>query len=124
MSCNSCNKAKDLLSCISTLTIGTIANLNTAVYVYIRNNTTGRLYRYETTSSNAGLVAVLINTQQWIPEHDHEVWITLQSATNIEEKINFTISATSIECANFTLTRVYGSDEAIESGVQTLTLES
>lgn len=124
MSCSSCNKAKDLLSCISTLTIGTIANLNTAVYVYIRNNTTGRLYRYEVTSTGAGLVAVPINTQQWIPEHDHEVWITLQSATNIDEKVNFTVTGTSIECANFTLKRVFGSDEALESGVQTLTLES
>lgn len=123
MSCSNCEKSKPILACISTLTVGTISNISTAVYVYLRNNTTGRTYRYSTTSSGAGVVSVDISAQQHIPEHDYELWVTLASATNTEEKLTLTISSETMTCVSLSFVRAFNNTDTLVSGNQTLTLE-
>lgn len=119
--CNPCTAMRTLIACTSTLTVGTIANLTTAVYVYIHNHTTDKLVRYSTTSSDAGLVSFdLSDGQSYMEGHDYELWITLQSATNMDERVNFTIDAVAYSCAALEFHRLYDNDDAIQSQNQTL----
>lgn len=96
--CTPCTKAKPIPTCITNLTIGTITALNTAVCVYIKNLTTGRLLRFSATSTGSGLVIVDISSQDWMPGHDYELWVTLASAVNIEDRENVTVSGTAYTC--------------------------
>lgn len=119
--CNPCTRMRPLLACATTLTVGTIANLTTAIYVYIHDHTTGRLVRYSTTSSGAGVVSFdLSDGQVYAEDHDYELYITLASATNIEEKVSFTINAVAYDCVALDFKRVYDNDDVLVSAVQTL----
>lgn len=123
MSCSNCDKTKPILSCVTSLTIGTCAYNSTALYVYVRNNTTGRLYRLTTTSSGAGLIVVTtIADIQMIPDHNYEVWVTLASATNIDERIDITIDAAVKTCLDVAIQTVFNSSDVLQSGSQTLKL--
>lgn len=122
MSCSSCAKTKPILSCVTELTVGTVANLTTALYIYIRNNTTNRLYRFEETSSGAGLVVVTLDEVQMIPGHNYELWVTLASATNIEQKLDVTIGDETNDCFDVSFQRVFNTDNSLRSGAQTLTI--
>ena len=122
MSCSSCNKTNPILTCTEILTVGTGA-LSTAYYLFIRNNSTGRTYRYATTSDGAGLITQDISTQQWSEGLDYEVWITLATATNEDARENFTVDGTSIQCLAVRFKRAYDSANALISDDQTLALE-
>jgi len=114
---------RTLLACTTTLTVGTIANISTAIYIYIHDHTTDRLVRYSATSDGAGLVTVdLSDGQQYAEDHDYELYITLASATNIEEKVSFTINAVAYSCVALNFKRAYDNDDVILSAVQTLKL--
>ena len=124
MSCSDCNKTKKILSCTTVLTIGlSAAYPTTAVYVYIKSHTTGRVYFYSATTSGAGLITATITAQQFAEGHDYELWVTLATATNPEEKIDFVIDATTVNCLSVKFQKVYTSADVIQSGVQTLALE-
>lgn len=120
--CNPCSKTKAVLACATDLTIGTIANLSTAVYVYIKNHTTGFTKRYDVTSSGAGVVVITLVTNDIMPDHDYEVWITLASATNIDERITIVVSGGNYTCLKPVFRRVYGTDDVLEYGAQTLAI--
>lgn len=125
MSCPDCSKANNILRCITTLTVGTAASHpNTDVYLYIRNNTTGRLYRYEVTTSNTGLISKDISAQQYMDGHNYELWVTLASATNIDDRITFTVGSENVTCITLGFETVYADDDTLESSAQTITLES
>jgi len=123
MSCSSCNKTKKVLSCTTSLTIGTSALLNTALYVYIKSNTTGRVYRYSVTSTAGGVITPTITAQQFAEGHDYELWTTLATATNVDEKINFTIDGETVNCLAIQFQRIYNNSDTLQSGAQTLSLE-
>jgi hypothetical protein len=113
-----------VLSCTTTLTVGDSAYNTTAVYVYIKNNTTGRLYRFSVTTDGAGLITANISSVQMIPDHNYELWVTLASATNTEEKIDFTIDGETKNCLDVSFQRVFNTDDELQSGAQTLTLSA
>lgn len=124
MSCNNCTQTKPILSCTTVLTVGDSAYNSTAVYVYIKNNTTGRLYRFSATTSLTGLITATITDVQMMPGHNYELWVTLASATNTDERIDFVIDGETVSCLDVTYLRVFNTDDDLQSGAQTLTLVS
>lgn len=123
MSCSSCPRTKKILSCTTVLTIGTTNLLSTAIYVYIKSHTTGRLYRYSATTSLTGLITATITAQQFAEGHDYELWITLATATNEEAFLNWTIGGETVNCLGVSFQKVYNNADVIQSGAQTLELE-
>ncbi len=121
--CNPCTPMKPLSRCMAVLTIGTISALNTAVHVYLKNHTTGVLVRFETTSAAVtGLVTVDISDYPQIAGHDYELWVTLATATNTDERVNVTISAVAYTCFAIRFVTVLDDQGVIETGAnQTLT---
>ena len=61
------------------------------------------LYKQNVTSSGAGLVT-LDKTQPssywYSPNHAYELWITLATATNTDDKLTITIGSTTKTCIN------------------------
>lgn len=120
--CNPCNECKPVLACTTNLTVCTIANVSTAVYVYLENHTTGFIKRYEVTSTVAGVVTIALSSNDIMPDHDYEIWVTLASVTNLEERLTMVISAANYTCVKPTFRRVYGTDDVLEYGAQTLAI--
>lgn len=120
--CNPCSATKPVLACVTDLTIGAIANLSTAVYVYLKNHTTGYIKHYDVTSTGAGVVTISLVANDIMPDHDYEVWITLASATNTDERITMVVSGGNYTCLRPVFRRVYGTDDVLEYGVQTLAI--
>lgn len=106
---------KDVLMCGTTLNIGTISSLSTAVWVYLKNHATGRIDRYSVTTTGAGLVALTISSVKVIPDHPYEVWVTLQTATNVEANETITISAVDYTCLAVRFKRVMDSADTVEA---------
>lgn len=92
MSCNCCQQTKPIANCVTTIVIGTISNLSTAVYVYFKNKSTDKVFRFSATSSGAGVVSITVGSQKFTNNHAYECWVTLASATNLEDKLPVTIS--------------------------------
>lgn len=113
--CTPCTEAKQIPTCITSLVVGTIANLTTAVYVYIQDITTGRLVRLPVTSSGAGLVAATVSGEDFMDGHDYELWVTLASAASIEDKLSVTIEAVAYTCFHLRFTQVRDNTGAVIS---------
>ena len=93
MRCKDCQTTDMINSCLTTLVVGDIANLNTQVYVYIkRDGQAGTTKRYEATSSGSGAITLdLTNDNEWLNEnHCYGIWVTLRTA-NIDQKIDITV---------------------------------
>lgn len=115
--CNPCSRMKPLSRCMAVLTIGTIAALNTAVYVYILNHTTGVRVRFPATSNAiTGLVTVDLTDYPQIQGHDYEVYVTLASATNADERLTVTISTVEYTCFAVSFVTVLDDQGQIETG--------
>jgi len=125
--CNPCTPVVSLPVCTQQIIIGTIAQISTAVYVYLRNVTLDKTTRIAgVTSDGAGLVTINTTTtkQLFNVGHSYELWITLQNSTNIEEKINFTIGSTSQDCVALRFTPVLDEDlDNLSAATQTLALQ-
>ncbi len=93
--CDPCLKTELVPKCLTNLIIGTISSLNTAVFVYIRDLTTGKLLRFSEVSSGAGQVTVtgLDTEPDFMPDHSYEMWITLQTAISIEDRETITVTS-------------------------------
>lgn len=130
--CSPYSKFIDLPICLTTLVIGT-ATAATDYYVYLRNITTGYLYRYEVTSDGAGLISLSIKDPDAdgaaqflpVPDHNYEMWITTQAATNTEANVSVTVNAIAYTGFAFSFFKVYetGTDLAAYT-TQTLKLEA
>lgn len=121
--CNSCISAQPIARCITNLIVGTISSLNTAVYVYIKNLTTGRDVRYAVTTSAAGLITVPITPQRFSEDHSYELYVTLTTANNISVKQNITISGEVSDCVSLRFKTIYNNDNEIVTYTnQTLTV--
>ena len=93
MRCKDCQTTDMINSCLTTLVVGTIANLSTDVYVYIRRDGESSITkRYEATSTAAGAISLdLTGDNEWLNEHHcYGIWVTLRTA-NIDEKIDITV---------------------------------
>lgn len=111
--CSDCIHPKPIARCITNLIIGTITPLNTAVFVYIYNLTTGRNIRYAVTSSAAGLVTVPITPQRFSEDHSYEISITNQASANIGIKENITIGGEVSNCVSLRFETIWLSDNTI-----------
>lgn len=98
--CDPCTKTELVPKCLTNLVIGTIGSNGAAVYVYIHDLTTDKLTRFSEVSSGAGLVTLtdLDDEPDFMPSHSYELWITLQSATSIEDRENIDIGGTNYTC--------------------------
>lgn len=100
--CNPCLETDTLPVCIDSLIVGTISSLTTAVFIFVKDITTGKIVRFEETSDGAGLVTItgLDTEPDFMPNHSYELWITLALATSIEAKEDITVpnAAASTEC--------------------------
>ncbi len=107
MTCITCTKTKPVLVCVTNLIIGTLAN-STDYYVYFKNASSGKITRVSATSSNVGVLTAVIDFDP-IPT-TYEVWVTLSSAVDIEEKETITIEDTEHTCLYVQFQRVYGTN--------------
>lgn len=96
--CSPCLSTDEIPVCTTNLTLGTIASLNTAVYVYIRDNSTGRTERYDVVTDQAGTVTIQLQAEDFMPGHSYETWVTLANATSIEDRETITVGATETPC--------------------------
>lgn len=95
--CNPCTPVNTIPSCVTNIIIGTIASVSTAVYVYIKNISTGKVTRISATSSIAGLVTAVLGDFIPMDNCSYEIWVTLATA-DIDTKLNVTISAVAYTC--------------------------
>lgn len=113
--CNSCIKTPPVARCLTNLIIGTIPNLLTAVYVYVKNVTLdNRIIRYSVTSDPAGIVTIPITPQRFSEDHAYEIHITLTTADNInEDRLAITIGDKTADCANLRFQTIWKNDNTI-----------
>lgn len=122
MSCTYCTPTKPVIGCTTSLVIGTIEAVSTNVYVYLYNVASNKTSRYTAVSSVAGLVTITI-AQGLSTNQDYQVWITLQTATNPDEKLTITVEDTEHECLIANFDRIYTSTNLVATAVtQTLSL--
>ena len=90
--CDPCLQTQLIPVCVTNLTVGDIAALNTDVFVYIEDLTTGRLTRFDVTTDGTGaVIIVLTDRPDFMPDHAYELHLTLATATSIEDKELITI---------------------------------
>lgn len=63
--------------CVTNLTVGTIAALNTAVKVSLMNTATGRTDVYDVTSNGAGLIILPATDIEFIPNTTYTVTVSV-----------------------------------------------
>lgn len=95
MSCENCTQASPIPACVNLLTIGTISDALTQVYVVIEDVTQGRRMLIETTSDGAGLVSIDTSGFMFAENHSYIVYIveTVGGAS-----IDFTVDSIEYEC--------------------------
>lgn len=81
--CNTSIPTKPIPTCIGTLSIGTIPDLNQAVKIYIEDITTGRIEYYSATSTGAGLVTVDLTGVEFSDKHSYQIHIEKEGTQNI-----------------------------------------
>src|SRR5690242_12595919 len=96
--CNPCNIMKPLARCMGILTLGVTTNPGGSFFVYIRNNTTEVLTQLEGIVNLSNEVTVDLSAYPQIEGHDYEIWATLQSATNPDERETLTINSIDYTC--------------------------
>lgn len=125
MLCN-CSKVNNLITPGTNVIIGTIADVNTAVYIYTQNTTTKRIERQAVTSDGAG--AVVLDMQSPDPYFyqanvEFNIWITLASAANMYVTEEITIDTIEYDCLLVEFERVVAGDNIyIEETDQTITV--
>lgn len=97
-SCTECIKPKPIARCLTNLIIGTIADLNTDIDVFITNLTTERKTVFEVTSDGAGLVTVPIEGFKFSENHSYEITIVKDGSDNIGEHLDITIGSSVSKC--------------------------
>lgn len=110
MPTSSCTEVRPVPWCFDTLVLGTVADSDTAHYIYLKNLATGRDRRYAVTSSGTTLQIDVANDGVKVsPGEWYEVRSTLASATDITTNKDITISGTDYSCLLVRFTEVYDS---------------
>lgn len=122
--CSDCTKPKPIARCITNLIVGTISSINTSVKVYIADKTLDdRVIEYTVTTSAAGLITIPITPQRFSEDHSYELWVTLATAGNINDKQNITIGGDVSDCVLLQFQTIWDNDNAIQTFTnQTLSL--
>lgn len=109
MICNPCIKTKTLPRCITSLNIGTISDINSAVNVYIKNVTVGSSLAIQATSDGSGDIILDTSGICFIPEHAYLIWVTDNTA-GYEERLNVSVDGESGETICVRFEKVIGED--------------
>lgn len=100
--CNPCLITDTIPVCVNSLVVGTISSLTTDVFIYIKDITTDVVVRFEEQTNGAGLITITgLDTQpDFMPDHSYELWVTLESATSIDDREDITVpnAANTTEC--------------------------
>lgn len=121
MDCVNLVATKPILSCVTDIRVGTLAN-STAYYVYFKNSANGKLNRVLSTTSNVGLLTCSLNFTP-LANATYELWVTLASSLNLEEKLNILIDGIEADTLLVNFKRVYGTgNSTMTANTQTLTL--
>lgn len=114
-SCSKCTPAKDIPKCLDELIVGTIAQTNTNVDVYLQTSTE-RLTKFTTTSDGAGLVK--LDTTNFEPNQvlKLNLWVTLENA-GVYNAEDLTIEGLvdPVQCVGFNFKTVYNGNGAVVS---------
>lgn len=105
---------------MAVLTVGVTANPGGSFYVYILNHNTGVRERFEAVVNISNEVTVDLTNYPQIEGHDYEIWVTLQSATNPEERETLTISAVEYTCFSISFIDILEDGELVTGENQTL----
>ena len=115
--------------CATSTLVGTISSAETAIYVFIKNLSTGRLQRQETTTTATGRFGLDLSdpdAQFYNSDSDFELWVTLESANNqndARETITLMDTTTSNTCFILTFEGIKDANgDNITSTVQTLSV--
>lgn len=113
--CSKCTTVKDLPKCLDQIVIGTIADINTPVDIYLQTSTE-RLTKFTTTSDGAGVVK--LDTTDFEPNQvlKYDLWVTLENA-GIYNALDLTIEGTiePIKCVSFNFKTTYNGNGAVVS---------
>lgn len=121
MTCIGCSSTKPVLNCITNLKIGTLAN-STSYYTYFKNSSSGKINRITSTTSNVGLLSVALDFTP-LAKSQYEIWVTLASSTDLEEKENILIDGIEVTCLYTQFQRVFGTgNSTLTATNQTLAL--
>ena len=124
MYCNICSQFRPIPTCTESLIIGDTNLASTDVYVYLKNLSTDYLKRFSATTSLYGILTLDLTDFKGTPNHDYELWATLQSATNIDERIDIDVDGVSYDCFGFTFENVFSDENVLaEYATQTLKLK-
>lgn len=110
MACTTCQTTKKIPTCTTDLVLGTTVHLDTNIYIFVRNLTTGYLHRETAVTDGAGEVILDLSQPDssfYNPYSIYEVWVTLATST-INEKVTVTIGATGYTCFTLEFDKVYG----------------
>lgn len=118
MSCI-CLQTNPINACTDGIRIASIANVSTAVNVYIENITTGRITMYETASDVNGVVSIVF-TGNFNTNHLYKAYITLGSS-NIKDTLTITIDGIETCCVNITPIRIVSGGVVLTSTIEILT---
>jgi hypothetical protein len=111
---------KPLPTCLATLIVGTITDLNASVKAYLYNLTTQRLTSITGASNGAGLVTLDVSELSFSPNHTYYLTLTL-AGDDVNSLITVTIGTTTTDQIALRFEDVYASDGDLEMfTVQTL----
>lgn len=121
MTCIGCQSTKPVLNCVTNLKIGTLSN-TTSYYTYFRNSSSGKINRVTSTTNGSGVLSVELDFTP-LTKSQYEVWVTLASAENMEDKENILIDGIEATCLYVQFQRVYNHyNSSITTTNQKLTL--
>lgn len=109
MSCTPCQPTKKIPTCAAEVVVGSIEDLSTDIYIYIKNLTTGYLHRQESTSGPYGLVTLDLSVPDssfYNPNSTYELWATLANA-QIGDRLEITIDEEPETCFELSFEKAF-----------------
>ena len=101
--------------CATTITVGTITNLSTAVKIYVKDRVTGVVTPFSTTSSSGGVVTWTITEtykDTLALRRGYQIWVTLASgATNARLPIVISGLVASVTCIELQFLECVGGND-------------
>jgi hypothetical protein len=84
MSCN-CSELDSIPECTDSIVLGAISDIDTEVYIYVKNTFTGYVHREEATSNGDGDVTLDLtepDSSFYNQDSAYEVWITTRDSSD------------------------------------------
>lgn len=96
--CSPCLQVNNVPYCVGNITIGTVTELNTAVYVFVKNIGKDTINRISTTTDGSGtvIIADFDNINQ--TKQTFELWVTTQTSEN---RLSITVGGSEGDCIGF-----------------------